>query len=75
LSKTLKGPKIFVKRDDLTGLAFGGNKTRKLEYLMADAKAKGSDYIVTSAGFHSNWCTQSAAAARKLGMGVVLVKA
>ena len=74
LSKALKGPRIFVKRDDLTGLAFGGNKTRKLEYLMTDAIEKGSDYIVTYAGFHSNWCTQAAAAAKKLGMSVVLVK-
>ena len=51
LSKVLGGPKIWVKRDDLTGLAFGGNKARKLEYLMGDALAKGSDYIVTHAGF------------------------
>jgi len=63
-----------VKRDDMTGLAFGGNKTRKLEYLMADAMSQDADYIVTGAGFHSNWCTQAAAAARKLGMKVVLVK-
>jgi len=74
LSAALKGPRILVKRDDLTGLAFGGNKTRKLEYLMADAINQGADYIVTGAGFHSNWCTQAAAAARKLGMRVVLVK-
>lgn len=74
LSRALKGPRIFAKRDDMTGLAFGGNKTRKLEYLMADALSQGADYIVTGAGFHSNWCTQAAAAARRLGMGVVLVK-
>ena len=74
LSEALKGPRIFVKRDDLTGLAFGGNKTRKLEFLLADAIDKGSDYIVTSAGFHSNWCTQAAAAAKRLGMDVVLIK-
>ncbi len=74
LSAALKGPRIYVKRDDMTGLAFGGNKTRKLEYLMADAMSQGADYIVTGAGFHSNWCTQAAAAARKLGMKVVLVK-
>ncbi len=74
LSKALDGPKIFVKRDDLTGLAFGGNKTRKLEYLMADAISKGADHIVTGAGIHSNWCTQTAAAARRLGMKAVLVK-
>ena len=74
LSAALKGPRIFVKRDDMTGLAFGGNKTRKLEYLMADAISQDADYIVTGAGFHSNWCTQAAAAARKSGMKVVLVK-
>lgn len=74
LTKTLGGPRIFVKRDDLTGLAFGGNKTRKLEYLMADALKHKADYIVTGAGFHSNWCTQAVAAARNLGMRVVLIK-
>ncbi|MBN2336791.1 D-cysteine desulfhydrase family protein [Candidatus Bathyarchaeota archaeon] len=74
LTERLGGPKIWVKRDDLTGLAFGGNKARKLEYLMADAVEKKADYIVTGAGFHSNWCTQTAAAAKKLGMGIRLVK-
>lgn len=74
LSKALKGPRIFVKRDDMTGLAFGGNKTRKLEYLMPDALRYKADYIVTGAGFHSNWCTQTAAAARRLGMKIVLIK-
>ena len=74
LSNILQGPKIYIKRDDLSGLALGGNKTRKLEYLMAEADRQGADYIVTGAGFQSNWCTQAAAAARKVGMGVVLVK-
>jgi L-cysteate sulfo-lyase len=74
LTKALKGPGIFVKRDDLTGLAMGGNKTRKLEYIMADALAHKADYIVTGAAFHSNWCTQAAAAARRLGMKAVLIK-
>ena len=74
LSKALNGPKIFVKRDDMTGLALGGNKTRKLEYLMADAISKQAGIIVTGAGFHSNWCTQAAAAARRLGMKIVLIK-
>lgn len=74
LTKALKGPKIYIKRDDLTGLAMGGNKTRKLEYIMAEALANKADYIVTGAAFHSNWCTQAAAAARRLGMKVVLVK-
>ena len=74
LTKALKGPRIFVKRDDLTGLAFGGNKTRKLEYLMGEAVQQKADCIVTYAGFHSNWLTQSAAAARKLGMKIFMVK-
>lgn len=74
LSAELNGPRIFIKRDDLTGLAFGGNKVRKLEYLMADVVNSGSDYIVTGAFVQSNWCTAVAAAARKLGIGVVLVK-
>ena len=74
LSEKLGGPRIFVKRDDLTGLAFGGNKGRKLEYIMADAVEAGADCVVTEAGFHSNWCTQTAAAALRLGMKVVLVK-
>lgn len=74
LSRTLKGPRTFVKRDDMTGLALGGNKTRKLEYLMADALRYKADYIVTGAGFQSNWCTQSVAAARRLGMKIVLIK-
>ncbi len=74
LTRALNGPRIFVKRDDLTGIGFGGNKTRKLEYLMGQAVAEGADFIVTSAGFHSNWLTQAAAAARKLGMGAFLVK-
>jgi len=74
LSRFLGGPRIFVKRDDMTGLAFGGNKTRKLEYLMGDALNRKADYIVTGAGFQSNWCTQSACAARKLGMKIALIK-
>src|SRR4030042_193723 len=74
LTKRLGGPRIWAKRDDLTGLAFGGNKARKLEYLMGDALEKKADYIVTGAGFHSNWCTQTVAAAVKLGMRIRLVK-
>ena len=74
LTERLKGPKILVKRDDLTGLAFGGNKGRKLEYIMGDALQKKADVIVTGAGFHSNWCAQTAAAACKFGIPVILVK-
>jgi len=74
LTESLDGPKIWAKRDDLTGLAFGGNKARKLEYLMGDALEKKADYIVTGAGFHSNWCTQTVAAAVKLGLKIKLIK-
>jgi 1-aminocyclopropane-1-carboxylate deaminase/D-cysteine desulfhydrase-like pyridoxal-dependent ACC family enzyme len=74
LTRVLDGPRLWIKRDDLTGLAFGGNKARKLEYLMADAVEKGADYIVTGAGFHSNWCSQTAAAAVKCGLKVKLIK-
>jgi len=74
LTEHLGGPTILVKRDDLTGLAFGGNKARKLDYLMGDALQKKADIIVTGAGFHSNWCTQTAAACCKLGLPLILVK-
>ena len=74
LTKTLDGPKIWVKRDDLTGLAFGGNKARKLDYIIGDALEKGADVIVTGAGFQSNWCTQTVAAAKKAGLEIYLVK-
>lgn len=67
------GINVWVKRDDLTGLAMGGNKVRKLEYVLADALAKNSDCIVTWAGMQSNWCRQLAAAARKCGIKPVLV--
>lgn len=64
LSSHLNGPTIFVKRDDCTGLAGGGNKTRKLEFLMADALEKGSDTIVTVGATQSNHVRQTIAAAR-----------
>ena len=74
LTEILGGPKIWVKRDDLTGIAFGGNKARKLEYIMGDVLDKKADVIVTGAGFQSNWCTQTVAAAKKLGLEIYLVK-
>jgi len=74
LSEKLGGPRIFIKRDDLTGLGFGGNKTRILEFIMGDAVAKGADVIVTGAGWHSNWCTQVLAACRRLGLDAVIYK-
>ena len=67
------GINLFVKRDDQTGLAMGGNKVRKLEFVLADAIAQGSDCMVTWAGMQSNWCRQLAAAARKCGIKPVLV--
>lgn len=70
LSTYLGGPNIYVKRDDCTGLAGGGNKTRKLEYLMADAAAKGADVIVTVGATQSNHVRQSVAAAAKLGLDI-----
>lgn len=73
LSKALGGPRILIKRDDLTGLAFGGNKTRKLEFLLGDALQQGADTILTAGAPQSNHCRQTAAAARKLGLRCVLV--
>jgi D-cysteine desulfhydrase family pyridoxal phosphate-dependent enzyme len=68
-----KGADLQIKRDDLTGLAFGGNKGRKLEYIVADALAHGADTIVTWGGVQSNWCLQTAAAAARVGMRAVVV--
>ncbi len=73
LADHLGGPRLFVKRDDCTGLATGGNKTRKLEFLMADALAQGANTVVTVGGVQSNHCRQTAAAAAKLGLGCELV--
>ena len=73
LSSRLKGPEIYIKRDDLTGLAFGGNKSRKLEYILPDMLAKNADTVVTWASVQSNWCLQTAAAARKFGINPVLL--
>ena len=67
------GLDLWVKRDDLTGLAFGGNKSRKLEFVLADALAQGCDTLLTWAGVQSNWCRQTAAAARKCGLQPVLL--
>jgi len=72
-SKALGGPRIFIKRDDLTGLAFGGNKTRMFEFLLAQAKAEGADTIVGGAGVQSNYSRQLAAACSVLGLEVHLI--
>ncbi|MEO0588457.1 MAG: pyridoxal-phosphate dependent enzyme, partial [Planctomycetota bacterium] len=63
LAAHLGGPRILCKRDDLTGLATGGNKTRKLEFLVADALARSCDALITAGGSQSNHCRQTAAAA------------
>ncbi len=68
LSKHLGGPRLWIKRDDCTGLSTGGNKTRKLEFLMGDALAKGADTIITQGATQSNHARQTAAAAAKLGL-------
>ena len=68
LTQHLGGPAIYVKRDDATGLAFGGNKTRKLEFLMADALERGTDSVITTGGVQSNHVRQTVAAAAKLGL-------
>jgi len=73
LSAALGGPRIIIKRDDLTGLALGGNKCRKLEYVLADAQQRGIDTLITSGSSQSNFALQTAAAARKLGMETYLV--
>ena len=72
LSKHLGGPELYIKRDDQTGLATGGNKTRKLEFLVADALAQDSDHLVTMGAPQSNHCRQTAAAAARLGLGCSL---
>lgn len=73
LSAKLGGPRIIVKRDDLTGLALGGNKCRKLEYVLADAQQRGVDTLITSGSSQSNFALQMAAAARKIKMEPYLV--
>ncbi|SEK86215.1 D-cysteine desulfhydrase [Roseovarius azorensis] len=68
LSKELNGPEIWIKRDDCTGLSTGGNKTRKLEFLMAEAELQGADLVMTQGATQSNHARQTAAFAAKLGM-------
>ncbi len=69
LSRALGGPNLFVKRDDCTGLATGGNKTRKLEFLMGEALAQGAEIVVTQGAVQTNHGRQTAAAAARLGLG------
>ena len=73
LRTEIGGPLIYMKRDDLTGLGFGGNKTRMLEFSLADALEAGADTLVSGAAVQSNYCRQLAAAGAKLGLEVHLV--
>lgn len=75
LTKALGGAELWIKRDDQTGLAGGGNKTRKLEFLTAAAQAAGADTLITGGAPQSNHCRQTAAAAATLGLRCVLVLA
>jgi len=68
LSAELGGPEIWIKRDDCTGLSTGGNKTRKLEFLMAEAEAQGAEMVMTQGATQSNHARQTAAIAAKMGM-------
>ena len=68
LSRELGGPELLIKRDDQTGLALGGNKTRKLEFLVGQALEQGADTLVTAGAAQSNHCRQTAAAAARLGL-------
>jgi len=69
----LTGVNCYIKRDDLCGISLGGNKVRKLEYLLAQAQAEGCDTVLTSGGAQSNHATLTAACCRKLGLDVTLV--
>jgi D-cysteine desulfhydrase family pyridoxal phosphate-dependent enzyme len=73
LAASLGGVKLWVKRDDLTGLAGGGNKTRKLEYVLAEAQANGARTLITVGAVQSNHCRQTAALAARFGLGCILV--
>ncbi len=72
-SSELGGPRIWVKRDDLTGFGLSGNKVRKLEFCLAEALAQGCDTLLTCGGVQSNHCRATAVAARQLGLDVHLV--
>lgn len=75
LSEALGGTALWVKRDDQTGLGMGGNKTRKLEFLIAEAQAQGARTLITTGAVQSNHCRQTAAAAARFGLDCILVLA
>ena len=69
----LLGTNVYIKRDDLTGIGLGGNKVRKLEYLLADARAQGAEVVFTTGGAQSNHAMLTAACCRRLGMTPILI--
>jgi len=73
LSEALGGARLLIKRDDQTGLAFGGNKTRKLEFLVAEAREQGAKTLISGGVLQSNHCRQTAAAAARFGFECILV--
>jgi len=73
ISKYLEGPNIFIKRDDCTGLATGGNKTRKLEFLMPDAIKNKAELVVTIGAVQSNHARQTAAACTLMGLKCLII--
>src|SRR5256885_5126494 len=73
LSEALGGPRLLIKRDDQTGLAFGGNKTRKLEFLVAEAREQGAKTVITGGAIQSNHCRQTAAVAARFRVKCILV--
>ncbi|HUW48538.1 MAG TPA: D-cysteine desulfhydrase family protein [Patescibacteria group bacterium] len=73
LTKELNGPQLWIKRDDCTGLAFGGNKERKAEFAMGDALSRKADIVITAGPVQSNHSRATAAAARRLGLKIILV--
>ncbi len=75
LAYSLDMKSLWIKRDDLTGISFGGNKTRKLEYVMGDALEAGADTLVTVGAIQSNHCRQTAAAAAQVGLRCILLLA
>lgn len=68
LTSTVGGPRIFIKREDLSGLAMGGNKARKLEFIVGEAQKRGATTLISTASAQSNFCLQTAAAGRRFGM-------
>ncbi|MEA1993767.1 MAG: D-cysteine desulfhydrase family protein [Euryarchaeota archaeon] len=72
-SKAIELPNLYIKRDDMTGIGYGGNKIRKLEFLLADAMEKGADTVITTGGVQSNFTRETTACAAKLGLKTVLV--